>query len=362
MDEIFGRENFRNEIVVSRTKKIFTGVNGYNVATDSLFFFAKTDKFKFFAQYKRREKRQQWINMHSPGERKPPERVIFGKLYYPPKGRHWTFVQETIDRLIAEGRVRIKEDVEYIDINGNRVKGMPQYLMAEEELLDSNWTDIPGYSQSQSFPTENSEILLKRVIETASEQGDLVMDFFLGSGTTTAVAHKLRRKWIGIEMGEHFYTVVLPRMKRVLFYDKTGISKEDDVKERYNEDNAGGFFKYYELEQYEDTLRRTHYLEDDLFTPLPGEDPYRYLFLRDPKMLEALQVNLEKDTVKIDLSKLYQDIDLPETLSNLTGMWIKRLRTFADKTSRVRTIEFADGTAIDLDDLDWRLIKSLIWW
>jgi hypothetical protein len=93
------------------------------------------------------------------------------------------------------------------------------------------------------------------------------MDFFLGSGTTVAVAHKLGRKWLGVEMGEHFYTVVLPRMKRVLFYDKSGISKEKDVRERYNEQSAGGFFKYYELEQFEDALRRTRYAEDDLFTP-----------------------------------------------------------------------------------------------
>ncbi|MGI6477119.1 MAG: DNA methyltransferase [Defluviitoga tunisiensis] len=48
----------------------------------------------------------------------------------------------------------------------------------------------------------------------------MVLDFFLGSGTTTAVAHKLGRRWIGVEMGEHFYTIVLPRMKKVLAYDK----------------------------------------------------------------------------------------------------------------------------------------------
>jgi len=55
-------------------------------------------------------------------------------------------------------------------------------------------------------------------------------------------------------MGEHFYTVVIPRMKKVLFYDKSGISKETDIKEKYNKNNAGGFFKYCELEQFEDVL------------------------------------------------------------------------------------------------------------
>ncbi|MGC9101382.1 MAG: DNA methyltransferase, partial [Caldisericum sp.] len=84
--------------------------------------------------------------------------------------------------------------------------------------------------------------------ESTSNEGDLVIDFFLGSGTTPAVAHKLKRKRIRIEIGEHFWTVILPRMKKVLAYDKSGISKEKDVKEKYNEKTSGDFFKYHTLE------------------------------------------------------------------------------------------------------------------
>ncbi len=367
MNEIFGEENFRNEIAINRTKKIFTGVKGYNVAIDSLFFYSKTENFLFSAQYKQRAKEQKWLNMHSPGERKPPERIIFGRIMYPPKGRHWTFIQETIDELVKKGRVRVNENIEYIDMLGNRVDGMPQYLMAEEELLDSNWTDIPGYSQTQGFPTENSEILLKRVIESTSNtpsadadtplqkgNGDIVMDFFLGSGTTTAVAHKLGRKWIGVEMGEHFYTVVLPRMKKVLAYDKSGISREKDVEEKYNQNNAGGFFKYYELEQYEDVLRKVKYEDSNLFDN-PYQDPYnQYIFMRDLKMLEALEIDYENNKVKVDLSRLYSNIDIPETLSNLLGRWIKKITP--------DHVEFEDGEKINLKDLDYKLVKPLIWW
>ena len=143
-------------------------------------------------------------------------------------------------------------------------------MEAETTPVDSNWTDISGYSFGWNFKTENSEILLKRVIESTSNEGDLVIDFFLGSGTTTAVAHKLGRKWLGVEMGEHFYTVVLPRMKKVLAYDKSGISKEKDVKEKYSQQKAGGFFKYYELEQYEDALRKTRYEDSCLLYTSPS--------------------------------------------------------------------------------------------
>ncbi|MEM2842195.1 MAG: site-specific DNA-methyltransferase, partial [Thermoproteota archaeon] len=215
-------------------------------------------------------------------------------------------------------------------------------------------------SKSTGFPTENSEILLKRVIESTSNESDLVMDFFLGSGTTTAVAHKLGRKWIGVEMGEHFYSVVLPRMKRVLAYDRSGISKENDVKERYNEKNAGGFFKYYELEQYEDVLRRVKYEDAELFED-PYQDPYNtYVFMRDLKMLECAEVDYENNKVKVDLSRLYsqerdgKEIDIPETISNLRGKWIKRIEK--DK------VILEDGEEINTKDLDFQLIKPLIWW
>ncbi len=348
LDEIFGKENFRNEIVVNRTKKIFTGVKGYNVATDSLFFYTKKEDFKFYAQYKQRGKEKKWLNMHSPGERRPPERIIFGKLLYPPKGRHWTFIQETIEKMIEKGRIRIKEDIEYIDLMGNKVKGMPQYLTGEEELLDSNWADIPGYTQTQGFPTENSEILLKRVIESASNESDFVMDFFLGSGTTTAVAHKLGRKWIGVEMGEHFYNVVLPRMKKVLFYDKSGISKE--VKEY----QGGGFFKYYELEQYEEALANTVYKDSDLLTAGNKSVYEQYVFLKDEKMLRALEIDYENAKVKVELSKLYPNIDIAETISHLTGKWIKQIKE--------NEVVFEDGSKVNTQDLDYRLIKPLIWW
>jgi hypothetical protein len=151
-------------------------------------------------------------------------------------------------------------------------------------------------------------------------------------------------------------------MKKVLFYDRSGISMERDVRERYNERNAGGFFKYYELEQYEDTLRRTHYCDDDLFTPPEWEDPCRYIFLRDLKMLKTLEIDIEKNKVQVDLSKLYDNIDLPETLSNLKGKWIKRIYRDIDDPSKPAIVEFADGEKVDLKNLDWRLIKDLIWW
>ena len=250
---------------------------------------------------------------------------------------------------LEEYWLKTGKKLEFIRKNKN---GKIQYWVHPRDfvLLDNNWLDITGYSSLTDFQTENSEYPLKRIIENITTKNNLIFDFFLGSGTTTAVAHKLGRKWIGVEMGEHFYSVVLPRMKKVLAYDKSGISKEKDVKEKYNQNNAGGFFKYYELEQYEEALDNCKYEDGDLFnSPLikgwqsegltgywSGRSPYQeYVFLKDEKMLECMEIDYENNKVKVDLDKLYPNIDIAETLSNLTGKWIKKISD--------DEVEFEDG-------------------
>ncbi len=383
MNEILGEENFRNEIIINRTlgkKKIG---ESFPINKDSLFLFSKDTNLLLKEVEKPREecevinsiiknliKKQMitdnlrneilsflWAPLdHRPGERTTSsERAVFGRKFYPPKGRHWIKSQDKLNQLAKENKLRLKcGNCGYLHYSGvwgkcsNCGKDEPIIeLFLDKETISESWLDIPGYSQTWDFQTENSEILLKRVIESTSNKGDLVADYFLGSGTTTVVAHKLGRKWLGVETGEHFYTVVLPRMKKVLAGEKSGISREANWQ-------GGGFFKYYELEQYEDTLRKVKYEDSDLFDN-PYQDPYsQYIFMRDLKMLEALEIDYENNKVKVDLSKLYEHIDVPETLSNLCGKWIKKVGP--------TLVEFEDGETIDIKNLDYKLIKSLIWW
>jgi adenine-specific DNA-methyltransferase len=205
--------------------------------------------------------------------------------------------------------------------------------------------------------------LIQLLLQVSSTQGDLVMDFFAGSGTTAhAVVNlcrgdKTRRKYILVEMGEYFYKVVIPRIKKAVFSDKW-----KDGKAQPDGKGISHFVKYYELEQFEDTLRRVHYDEDDIFSPPADEDPCQYLFLRDLKMLEALEVDLEQGTVQVDLSKLYENIDLPETLANLTGKRIRRIRLAPDSPMTPTSVEFEDTQQVNLAHIHWQLIKRLIWW
>jgi len=276
------------------------------------------------------------------------------------------------------------------------------------------WTDIysflftqVGNNESFFFNTQKPEHLLRRMIQASSKPTDIVCDFFSGIGTTIAVAHKLNRKWIGVEMGPYFDTLYLDIVK---LKKKKNQDNQDDLPEDAIEEDdpsivevlsetkgqktvvmkkigmvgrmkivlsgdqifhvfghprhpqlsrninwqGGGFFKYYELEQYEEALSNCKYKDGDLFTK-PNSSPYQeYVFMKDEKMLKALEIDYKNNEVKVDLSKLYPDIDIAETLSNLTGRWIKRISK--------DELEFEDGTKINTKDLDYKLIKPLIWW
>jgi adenine-specific DNA-methyltransferase len=367
MDEIFGKENFRNEIIVKRGSpkaglfEQFGELKTIGVMYDNLYLYSRTMEagWKGFIKILGEKKEGYWTS--------------FKKIYDRPTMRYeieginletgqWMWSKERAYRAVENYKKYLelsKESGESLEDYWRRT-GISEFVRRhnntiqywvnpkEEVLLDNNWLDIPGYSSTTDFKTENSEILLKRVIESTSNKNDLIMDFFLGSGTTTAVAHKLKRKWIGVEMGEHFYTVILPRMKKVLFCDKSGISKE--VKEY----QGGGFFKYYELEQYEETLANTTYENSDLFQ-IGNKSTYeQYVFMKDEKMLKALEIDYNNNKVNVDLGKLYENIDIAETLSNLIGKWIKKINN--------DSVELRNGIVINTKDLDYKLIKPLIWW
>jgi adenine specific DNA methylase Mod len=298
---IFDDDNLVNEIIVSRGKQRLGGTNIYSNATDSLYFFSKSENF-ILSPYKREryDGEAKGTNMLMKGERKPPERVFIDPAgnkvtLLPPPNSHWKLKQNKIDEMYRKGIMYLAKSQKGENsgilkiVNGKKVPVdyVPSFYFDDDKTIDSNWTDITGYSADWNFVTENSEPLLHRAISSSSKgQTSLILDFFLGSGTTTAVAHKLGRKWLGVEMGEHFYTVVLPRMKRVLAYDKSGISKE--VKDY----KGGGFFKYYELEQYEEALSKCKYSDGDLFSVEGRSDYEQYVFMKDEKLLDSIELDL----------------------------------------------------------------------
>jgi len=358
MNEVFGEGNFRNEMVVKRGApksamfEQFEGIRSMGVMYDNLFWYSLNPETRYKGLKIAIEKRGgYWINfydMKPSGERPTMRYELFGLL--PPKNYYWKWgkergfkavenYQKFLEKSKSTGevlgefylRTGIKD---FVKLEGKSIK----YWVSprEEDFLDNNWLDVPGYSSGWGFKTENSEILLKRVIESISNEDDLIMDFFIGSGTATAVAQKLNRKWLGVEMGEHFWTVVLPRMKKVLAYDKSGISKEKDVKKKYNGKTAGGFFKYHILEQYEDTLDNIELTSNKQAELKFGDDYLLKYFLDYETRENPSLLNIDKlknpfsYKLKVNLSEVGEPqemiVDIPETFNYLLGLKVKKIK------------------------------------
>jgi len=223
LDEIFGKENFQNEFVVNRIRKnvTFQGRRSIPVATDSVFlyFYSPEAQLASVEKVLAEKKEGYWHALDSAGIRHPRKRTFWGKVMLPPNGRHWTFTQDRIDKKISDGKLRL-----------NPKTGRPEYWIEPKDTitLDTNWTDIAGYTFTTGYPTENSESLLKRIIKIGSLPGDLILDCFAGSGTTLSVAEKLGRRWIGVDCGK---LAIYTMQKRLL---NTSESKDmENPKKKY---------------------------------------------------------------------------------------------------------------------------------
>ena len=155
-----------------------------------------------------------------------------GAVFTPPKGRCWSTIESEYQRLFAEGRI-------YFGRNNNSQPNIVRHLDEVDGLVPWTWWDHGEaghtdeakkeanllFSGEVSFGTPKPERLMQRILQISSNPGDIVLDSFLGSGTTAAVAHKMGRRWIGIEMGEHARTHCLPRLKKVVEGEQGGISE-----------------------------------------------------------------------------------------------------------------------------------------
>lgn len=170
-----------------------------------------------------------------------------GEEYLPPAGRCWRTEPEKYIKFLEDNRI----------VFGKTGKSRPQlkrFLTDAENkgMTVGTWWDDVGtateatqeiiklFGKTNRFATPKPERLIERILTLATNPGDLVLDSFLGSGTTAAVAHKMGRRWIGIELGDHAYTHCYPRMKAVCDGEQGGISKAVHWQ-------GGGGFKFYEL-------------------------------------------------------------------------------------------------------------------
>ncbi len=170
-----------------------------------------------------------------------------GAVHTPPGGRCWSMIEPKYLKLKAAGRI-------YFGKDGNSQPNVIRYLSEAEGFTPWTWwpssevghTDASKkeihalFGKKDAFDTPKPERLIERILHIATNPGDLVLDSFLGSGTSAAVAHKMGRRYIGIEMGEHAVTHCAPRLQKVIDGEQGGISKSVGWQ-------GGGGFRFYRL-------------------------------------------------------------------------------------------------------------------
>ena len=264
-DSIFGRQNFVTTVIWRSTDNSNNDAKQFSNDHNMLLVYARNSDWKS-KRLPSSEKQQSHFKNPDNDPRGPyfdgnpissphyRENLVYdlvspdGKVIKPPKNG-WRWSKETMQEKIKSGEVRFSK---------NNIKRRT-YLADQNGLPPSNlWANLeetghnrqakyeqkklfPQWSKEEWFSTPKPEKLIQKILQICTEEGDLVLDSFLGSGTTSAVAHKMNRRWIGVEFGEHAVTHCLPRLKKV-------VAGEDDggITEIVNWKGGGGF-KFYTL-------------------------------------------------------------------------------------------------------------------
>jgi adenine-specific DNA-methyltransferase len=265
-DEVFGRKNFITSVIWRKNYSPKSTAKHFSVDHDYIFVYAKNEDIWHPNPMPRSEKQDKayknpdndprgpWKpgdlsarNYYSAGTypiTSPSGREISG----PPAGNYWRVSKEKFLEMDRDNRIWWGKD-------GNNVPAIKRFLSeVKQGMVPQTFWDYEAVGHTQDakkeivslfgddvFGTPKPEKLMKRIIEIATNSGDLILDSFAGSGTTGAVAHKMGRRWIMIELGEHCHTHIIPRLKKVIDgEDQGGISKSVSWQ-------GGGGFRYYKL-------------------------------------------------------------------------------------------------------------------
>lgn len=263
-DEIFGRNNFICSVIWQKKYSPQNDAKWLSDNHDYVLVYAKNKELwrpyllprsdEANARYKNpdNDPRGLWKSGDMSVKRMTPKdryEIVTpsGRKVMPPDGTSWRLSKETFEEYVEDNRI-------WFGPSGNNVPSIKRFLSEvkdgmtsltiwlREEVGDNQEAkrEVKVFNADDVFETPKPERLIEKILKLATREGDIVLDSFLGSGTTAAVAHKMGRKWIGIELGEHAYTHCKVRMDKVIDGEQGGISKAVNWQ-------GGGGYKFYEL-------------------------------------------------------------------------------------------------------------------
>jgi DNA modification methylase len=235
MDDIFLPRNFRNEVIWKRTTA-HSSAKRYGPIHDVLLFYTRSNDYtwnRVFVPYDQKyleskyrfiepgtNRRYRKSDITGSGRRKGQTGEDWRGVNVTSRGRHWMVPPDELDKLDEEGRIAWP----------SKTGGVPEYKRYLDEMpgmtLQDVWIDIEPINaratERLGYPTQKPESLLERILTASSNPGDIVLDPFCGCGTTLAVAHRLRRQWIGIDISPTAVNLMKRRMS------KLGVTAKDD--------------------------------------------------------------------------------------------------------------------------------------
>lgn len=299
-DMVFGRNNFINNVIWEKKYSPQNDAKWLSDSHDHILVYAKNKEVwrpnmlprteEMDSRYKNpdNDPRGPWkssdlsVKTYS-ANYDYPITTPSGRIVNPPEGRCWRTSKEKIEELIADNRI-------WFGPSGTNVPSIKRFLTEVKQGIVSKtiWMrtevgdnqeankEVKIFNSKSVFATPKPERLLERVLFLGSNEGDIVLDSFLGSGTTAAVAHKMGRRWIGVELGEHAKTHCYPRLKAVVDGEQGGISKAVNWQ-------GGGGFKFYTLapsllkqDKFGNWVISQEYNADMLAAAMAKQEGYKY--------------------------------------------------------------------------------------
>ncbi|KAB2836714.1 MAG: site-specific DNA-methyltransferase [Candidatus Brocadia sp.] len=366
-DEIFGRRNFVNNVIWEKKYSPQNDAKWLSDSHDHILVYAKNKDLwrpnllprteEMDSRYKNPDDdpRGPWkssdmsVKTYSASSDYPIT-LPSGRVVNPPESRCWVVSKDRYEELVKDNRI-------WFGSNGNNVPSIKRFLSEVQEGTVSKtiWfrtevgdnqeakKEIKAFDSENVFTTPKPERLIQRIFTLATNPGDWILDSFLGSGTTAAVAHKMNRRWIGIELGEHCHTHCLPRLRKVVDgTDQGGISRIVHTPSPSPEGNkkspllggekgvgwqGGGGFKYYYLapsllkkDKHDNWIIDERYNADMLAAAMAKHEGFRYcpdehIYWKQGRSTEKDYIFVTTQFVTVQaLDKIHEEMKPDESL------------------------------------------------
>ena len=369
LDEIFGRDNFLNCIVwrrqIARGMKVYA--KHFGNSTDSLLLYGKNSNVTKWNPVER-----EILLTHEEAEAKynRDERGFYRT------SDPGTYTAESIVQLHREGRIYVSHGGELVinddgSVTTTKGKIYVKYYrerkgdyIVEKQAIDNFWEDIPGIAitpqEYLGFPTQKPEALLERIISATSDKGDIVADFFCGSGTTLAVAEKLGRRWVGADLSKFAIHIARKRLLEIPGCRFRVLNLGTYQKQKLVEnENGGKNYVDFILQLYKASplqgFAYIHGKKGERLVHVGGVDS----FVTEREIREAIREGLNVNAKGIDILGWDFEMGLHDLIDNiereyrigihLTQIPLEILEIKAHEGSRLEDVKFFDLNYLDVD-------------